>query len=38
MEHLLLKDDSSAAVLTVPYVCTEDYDNGDFLNYPERKG
>ena len=31
MEHLLLKDDSSTAVLTVPYVCTEDYDNGDFL-------
>ncbi|KAI5990026.1 hypothetical protein F5J12DRAFT_863356 [Pisolithus orientalis] len=37
MDHLILPDGASPYII-VPYKCTESYDGGDFLTYPERKG
>lgn len=36
MEHLLFT--GATAPIVVPYFCTEDWDGGDFLTYPQRKG
>ena len=36
MEHLPLAGRS--APIVVPYVCEEEYDGGNFMDYPERKG
>ncbi|OCL01411.1 hypothetical protein AOQ84DRAFT_383762 [Glonium stellatum] len=37
MEHLLFRDDILPPI-TVPYICSEDYDGGDFHSFPERRG
>jgi len=37
MDHLILPE-GAEPYITVPYRCTEHYDDGDFLTYPERKG
>jgi len=37
MDHLILPK-GAEPYITVPYRCTEHYDDGDFLTYPERKG
>ncbi|KAG2064775.1 hypothetical protein BDR04DRAFT_1122343 [Suillus decipiens] len=37
MNHLVLPVGVSPYII-VPYRCTESYDGGDFLTYPERKG
>lgn len=36
MEHLT--PPGRVAPIIVPYVCTEDYDNDEFISYPMRKG
>lgn len=36
MEHLLASE--GAVPIDIPYVSTEEYDGGDFLTYPQRKG
>jgi hypothetical protein len=36
MEHLLFT--GAPAPIVFPYLCTEDWDGGDFLTYPQRKG
>ncbi|KAH8586339.1 hypothetical protein B0O99DRAFT_695592 [Bisporella sp. PMI_857] len=36
MDHLDIPH--GAEPLLVPYLCTEDYDGGDFFGYPERQG
>lgn len=35
MEHFEIPEGEEA--ITIPYVCTEEYDGGDFLTYPQRK-
>ncbi|GJJ11131.1 hypothetical protein Clacol_005362 [Clathrus columnatus] len=37
MDHFILPP-GTTHYITVPYKCTEPYDNGDFYTYPERKG
>lgn len=36
MEHIPSPDGSKT--IDIPFVCTEDYDNGEFHTYPKRKG
>lgn len=36
MEHLPLREDSKRII--IPYVCVEEFDGGEFLSYPQRKG
>ena len=38
MDHLLKPLQSNRAYCKVPYVCTEEYDGGDFAAFPERHG
>ena len=38
MEHLCLPSSPVLPPIKVPFLCTEAYDGGPFLDYPERKG
>ena len=38
MDHLPLPHNPASPPLKVPFVCTEEYDRGPFLTYPQRQG
>ncbi|MCJ1355049.1 MAG: hypothetical protein MMC33_005040 [Icmadophila ericetorum] len=38
MDHLPLPHDPALPPIRIPFVCTEGYDQGPFLTYPERQG
>ncbi len=38
MDHLPYPENHARGPIEIPFVCTEDYDGGDFLTYPERAG